>query len=235
MPVPRTLNQDFFKEWSSDMAYVLGYFAADGSMLVNRRGSCFIEFTSTDRILLEYVRTVSGSDHLITERPKRSEHWKKQYRLQIGSKEWFGDLTALCFIQGKSKTLRFPDVPDAFLGDFVRGYFDGDGCVYIGHLKFSDRTQKRWILQTLFTSGSRPFLEDLHDRLKEKGVKGGSIRTKVRGFELLLSHRDSLALYRLLYHTAPTSDLFLPRKREKLERAINVLALDKECGRSSTG
>ncbi len=52
MPMHRTLNQDFFKTWSPEMAYVLGYFAADGSMIQNKRGGHFIEFTSTDAVLI---------------------------------------------------------------------------------------------------------------------------------------------------------------------------------------
>ncbi len=235
MPIRRTLNQDFFKKWSIEMAYVLGFFAADGSMLINKRGSCFIEFTSTDKILLEHIQKASGSNHGISVRPFRNQNWKEQYRLQIGSKEWFGDLTAHGFTQHKSSTLTFPNIPDKYLGSFVRGYFDGDGCVYLNELQFADRHRKRWILMTLFTSGSRDFLEELLARLRPHGIQGGSFGTKARGTDLRFSHKDSLALYRLLYHTAPTSDLFLPRKREKLERAINVLALDKKCGRSSTG
>ena len=43
---------------------------------------------------------------------------------------------------------------------------------------------------------------------------------------LVFSRYDSLALYRLMYHTADAADLCLPRKREKLERAITVLGLD---------
>ena len=55
------------------------------------------------------------------------------------------------------------------------------------------------------------------------------------GYDLVFSHGDSLALYRLMYHTAETSELFLPRKRDKLEQAIQVLGLDKLCSRSSIG
>jgi hypothetical protein len=81
---------------------------------------------------------------------------------------------------------------------------------------------------TLFTSGSRRFLESLRSVSQQFGVSGGQIRTKERGFDLRFSHRDSLALYRLMYNTGPISGLYLPRKREKLERAIQVLGLDKE-------
>jgi len=228
MPVSRSLNQDFFKTWTPEMAYVLGYFAADGSMMINNRGGHYIEFTSTDRILLEHVQKATRSTQAITERPIRTAKWKQAYRLQIGSKVWFADLLRMGFIQGKSNTLALPRVPDPCIGHFVRGYFDGDGCVYFNELKYADRKNKRWVVLTLFTSGSRNFLTDLWHVLKSHGLKGGSLRTKARGFELAFSHRDSLALYRLMYHTAPISDLYLTRKREKLERAIQVLGLDKE-------
>jgi hypothetical protein len=38
------------------MAYVLGYFAADGSMYVNSHGAKCIDFVSTDREILEHVK-----------------------------------------------------------------------------------------------------------------------------------------------------------------------------------
>lgn len=223
----RELNHDFFKKWSPEMAYVLGFFAADGSMLKNSRGGHFIEFNITDEITLLQIRIAIGSNHRITKRPSRDPKWKDIYRIQIGSKVWFEDLTRLGFTQHKSNTLRFPKVPRKCLGDFIRGYFDGDGCVYFKQLKYADRKYKRWVLLTLFTSGSRGFLEDLHTVLRTFGVKGGSLRKKVRGFDLSFSHHDSLALYRLMYHTGKVSDMFLPRKREKLERAIEVLGLNK--------
>lgn len=229
MPVLKALKRDFFKKWSPEMAYVLGYFAADGSMVKNSRGAHFIEFTSTDRILLEHVRAVTSSEHKIQtrNRKKKKINWKTQYRVQVGSKEWFTDLIALGFTERKSLSLCFPLIPAQYLAHFVRGYFDGDGCVYFQNLKYADRPNKRWVLQTLFTSGSRSFLASLHQLLRNCGVKRGSLRKKVRGFELVFSHHDSLALYKLMYHTNPTSSLFLPRKRVKLERAIRILDLGR--------
>ena len=224
----RTLNHDFFKTWSPEMAYVLGYFAADGSMVKNTRGGFYIEFTSTDRVILEQVCRVSNSPHKISERPIRNEAWKQQYRIQIGSREWFSDLAVLGFTVRKSKTLALPCIPNLYRGDFVRGYFDGDGCVYFKALKFADRKRLRWILMCTFTSGSRRFLESIWSLLKEEGVLGGSIRIKKRGFDLALSHKDSLALYRFMYNTAQVPDLCLPRKRQKLEQAIQVLGLEKQ-------
>ena len=229
MPIPRTLNQDFFKTWSPQMAYVLGFFAADGSMLRNNRGGCYIEFTITDRIILEYIQKAVGSTHKIKERIERRivTTWKPQYRIQIGSKEWFKDLSALGFTQNKSKTLEFPKIPEKYLGDFVRGYFDGDGCAYFKEHWSKERNKDIWVFATLFTCGSLSFLQGLHARLLKASVHGGHISSKKGGHNLVFSRRDSLALYRLMYHTVGVSDMFLPRKREKLEKAIKVLGLDK--------
>ena len=227
MPIARTLDYDFFKTWSSSMGYVLGYFAADGSMLENNRGAYFIEFTSIDRILLEHVQLATDSNHAITPR-ERGGNTKTSYRLQIGSREWFQDLTDLGFTQNKSNTLQFPEIPSKYFGDFVRGYFDGDGCAYFKQNWAKDRGKERWVFRTLFTSGSYEFLFQLHRRLKISGVKGGHISSKSKGaYDLVFSAHDSLALYRLMYHTAQDANLFLPRKREKLEQAIQVLGLEK--------
>ena len=206
------------------MAYVLGFFAADGSMLRNGRGAHFIEFTITDRVVLEQIQRVTNSTHHIAERKKGVTH-KTAYRLQIGSWKWFKDLSCLGFMQNKSKRLPLPNIPKKYFGDFVRGYFDGDGCVYFNHLKFGDRKKHRLILLTLFTSGSRQFLDSLWEKLKTHGVHGGSLKNKTRGFELVFSHSDSIALHHIMYHTGGTPELYLPRKREKLEKAIRELRM----------
>jgi intein/homing endonuclease len=223
MPIHRELNQDFFKKWSPEMAYVLGFFAADGCMLENRRGGHFIEFNITDRVVLYRIRAVTGSNHKITKRPIRNPKWKAIYRIQIGSNEWFKDLSRLGFTQHKSNTLRLPKVPQKYVGDFVRGYFDGDGCVYFKRLKYADRKYKRWVLLTLFTSGSKQFLESLWKVLERHGIQGGSLKKKTRGFELVFSHKNSLALCVLMYHTGIATGLYLPRKLTLLRKAIITL------------
>lgn len=200
------------------MAYLLGYFAADGSMIENKRGSRYIEFTSTDKILLQILVRYSGAPQRIARRKTNTRH-KKQYRIQVGSTQWYSDLFALGFTPRKSKTLTFPLVPQQYRSDFVRGYFDGDGCIYCAHLKFADRKKKRAVVLSLFTSGSHSFLHDLHMLLKRSGIHGGSLVTKERGFELKFSRRDSIALYRFMYNTKPVL-AYLPRKRLKFRHAL---------------
>lgn len=206
------------------MTYVLGFFAADGSMIRHRNGGSYIEFHITDRSVLETIQHVTHASSRISERPSRNSSWKPIYRIQIGSKEWFADLLALGFTPNKSKTLVFPDVPAPLLGDFIRGYFDGDGCVHLGYYYAKDRKRKVWVFTTRFISGSKSFLEEMHTRLKENEVvRGGFMNTKKGGFELVFSRHDSIALYKFMYHTGCTAGHYLPRKRETFERAIDIL------------
>lgn len=197
-------------------------------MIANNRGAHFIEFHSTDRYLLVRLREAIGSNHKIGARDRRGEGkgaWKICYRLQIGSKEWFADLRDLGFVPRKSLIMRFPKIPRAMSAHFTRGYFDGDGCVYFKKYFARDRNKLKWAFSTRFTSGSYGFLAALHTLLRTHGVRGGYLYTKAKnkGFELVLSHRDSLALYNLMYDTTPVTGLFLPRKYKIFRRAIDTL------------
>lgn len=123
------------------MAYVLGFFAADGSMLRNKRGAHFIKFWSTDKELVDNIKHFVGAEHKISVR-KRGNGWKTAYRLQLGSKDMFKDLISRGMTPAKSKKIKLPKVPNRYLPHFVRGYFDGDGCVHFG--KYWRRNRDKW-------------------------------------------------------------------------------------------
>ena len=224
-PVFRPVRRDFFRTWSPHMAYVLGYFAADGAMIQNSRGSHFIEFHSTDKVLIVDIRAVLGSMHRIGVRvpAKNKPNHKTAYRLQIGSMEMYNDLLALGMSPRKSLTLRMPTIPREYIRHFVRGYFDGDGCVYFKALQFADRKNQRQVLLSVFSCGTYSFLESLLALLKGSGVKGGSLKQKKSGNELALSHRDSVALYRIMYNNLHDSDIYLGRKYRLFTHAIETL------------
>lgn len=201
------------------MAYVLGFFTADGSMTKNKRGAHFIEFQITDRDLLFKIRKALGSNHKITAR-KRNEKWKVSYRLQIGSKEIFHDLIRLGITPNKSKTIGLPQTKSRYFAHFVRGYFDGDGDVWAGYGHKKDRKKPVAILQTRFTSGSRKFMLELKDSLAKK--VGLSVRPSIlfysNGYRLIYSIKDSIKFYNFIYTN--NSDLYLLRKKKVFEKFI---------------
>ena len=117
----------------------------------------------------------------------------------------YKDIIALGGTETKSKTLKFPSVPKEFLPDFIRGYFDGDGCVM---------RLKNNRLNSAFTSGSKDFLDALFQILKEEaGVNGGSYDPSC--MSLKFGKRDTLKIGSYMYQNDP--ELFLMRKRNKFD------------------
>lgn len=217
MPVSRSLNKDFFKTWSSRMAYVLGFFVADGSMICNKRGACYIEFHVTDEDILRKIRAILESDHEISKR-KTSGQVKWAYRLQIGSKEMFSDLSRLGLTPCKSDTVQLPVVPDEYLSHFVRGYFDGDGNAYVYKKNISRRNP---VLLSGFTCGSEAFLTQLQSRLRSKvGMSGGSLYARTDAHRLYFSTKNSILLYGFMYDSA--EELFLQRKKEIFDAYLSM-------------
>ena len=225
---PWKFNKEFFNEWSPEMAYVLGFLFADGYVFKNPRGSCFFCFCSTDMKIIKKIRDVLQSNHRIglKLRNKHNPRWKDSYVLQIGSKEVFKKLGVFGVIPNKSLVIRFPKVPQEFLGDFVRGYFDGDGCVHFAKYWRKDRNKWKWQFTTSFISGSKKFLVDLHSLLKDINFKG-HLGNKVRGYELVFSQNDSIALFKLMYNNV-SSNLFLERKYNIFKKAFATLKINAD-------
>ena len=220
MPVYKKINRDFFKVLTTQVAYVLGFFAADGGLTKTNRGTYFITFNSADRGLIEVVKKAMGSEHKISKRISDNGVW---YRLQIGSKEMFHDILKIGLGPNKAKRMRIPKIPKSVLRDFVRGYFDGDGNVWHG-LAHKNSLMPNRVLQVAFTSASQAFLHDLHSKLRVGGIIGGSI-VKVKDkncHRLQLSTSDALKLYEIMYNVPHR--LYLKRKRLVFEKFIKMRA-----------
>jgi len=223
MPIYKKVNQDFFKKWSPEMAYVLGFFTADGNMSPHSNGGRYIEFTSCDEELIRKTRSLLDSTHRISSRI-RSNSLKDTYRIQIGSKIIYKDLILLGLTPNKSLTIKFPKISKDYLRHFIRGYFDGDGCVYFRKNWAKDRNKLRWVFQTRFTSGSKRYLKTLHSLLRShRTCRGGYLYDKSSGgYELVFSHRDGLALFGFMYDNV-SAEIYLRRKYEMFQKAFTEL------------
>ncbi|MBU4457468.1 MAG: LAGLIDADG family homing endonuclease, partial [Candidatus Omnitrophica bacterium] len=64
------------------MAYILGFFAADGEMFINSEGSRYLQFTSTDYEILEKIRNLLLAKQKISLKKKSSKDHKDCYLFQ---------------------------------------------------------------------------------------------------------------------------------------------------------
>ena len=218
VPILKKINKDFFKKWTSEMAYVLGFFAADGCITVSKRGSQFWSIQIKDKELLEEIRKVTGSEHMISIRQGK-RNGNDLYRFQVGSIEMCNNLRTLGYSERKTENLALPHVPKKYISDFVRGYFDGDGSVWVGEVHKKRKT-KTVVISVAFTSGSQNFLTRLQLVLSGAIFTTGSI-SKRKGKEcwcLRYSVRDSLKLCDFMYNSNVQSNkLLLTRKKQVFE------------------
>jgi hypothetical protein len=134
--------------WTPEMAYVLGYWWADGCMRVKRNtGAHEIEIASNDRDHLETIAQVIGGKCFL----RKVSPQANTYVISFCSKEMYQDIAAHGGTPHKSRTIGFPDVPPELLPHFIRGVVDGDGTLAWN----GDRP----ILQVY--SGSQEFLKNL--------------------------------------------------------------------------
>ena len=192
------VNQDFFKEINSEeKAYWLGFIYADGNIYKN---TIQISLAQKDIELLEKFKTNISSSHPIF-------HIKKtnSVRLAIYSPDLCRQLSVLGCMERKTFLIRFPNesaVPEKFSSHFMRGYFDGDGCVIEKNKRFS-------------IISCREFIEKFLEKLNEKtGLnKTTLIKNSVSNvFSFSYSGKFNLTkIYDFLYKDAT---IFLNRKRD---------------------
>jgi intein/homing endonuclease len=167
------------------------------------------------------MKKVIDSDHKISTRNRKKSSENTQFRLQIGSIEMCNDLRNLGFSERKTKSMVIPNIPQKFFADFVRGYFEGDGNVWVGKLA----GKKKNSILTVFTSGSLEFLKSLKLRLFEANItKGGSLFSPKKDcYRLQFSITDSLNLYDFMYNSLIRGNsLFLQRKKSVFEKFLRM-------------
>lgn len=190
------INQDYFKTWSHNMAYVLGLWYADGCIYSNKMFD--ITLHAKDKYILKKV-----AEELKYEGPICDYVDRQAAKINFSCVVIYKDIVALGGMEQKSNKMLFPTVPKEFLPDFIRGYFDGDGSIM---------RLKNNRLNSAFTSGSKIFLESLWNILKdEANIEGGSYDSSC--MSLKFGKKDTIKLGNYIYKNNP--ELFLLRKKNK--------------------
>lgn len=190
------INQDYFKTWSSNMAYILGLWFADGCIY---KGKIFdITLHNKDKYILKQVAKELEFEGSLYDYVDR-----QAARINFSCVVIYNDIVSLGGCENKSMVVEFPKVPNEFLPDFIRGYFDGDGSIM--QIKGNR-------LNSAFTSGSKKFLDQLLEVLKkEAGIEGGSYDPS--SYTLRFGKKDTIRLGKYMYKDNP--ELFLKRKKDK--------------------
>lgn len=133
------INEHYFDVIDTpNKAYILGFLYADGSNTISK-GTIAMSLEENDKDILEQIRKEIESERPLEFLDYSNKHdfgytYKNQYRLLLFSAHMCKALESHGMVPNKSLVLKFPTLDKNLISHFIRGYFDGDGCVCQGKI-----------------------------------------------------------------------------------------------------
>ena len=225
----RRIRHDIFSKIETELqAYLLGFYAADGN--INEKRKTFrIHLQKQDSELVYLykdvispdARTFTIEEHKTTGRNGKEITAHESFGVDITSAKLCTDLVNLGIGYNKSyKDLHIPEMPKDLIRHFIRGYFDGDGCIIVWLAKEkgkSDRVRGKFDICAKSASILNEFIKFFatHDiKLNLNYLKRDDM------YRISTSSKKELEkIYNILYKN---SNFYLSRKFNKFDHYVNT-------------
>lgn len=130
------LNDFYFESLTVNSAYFLGFIAADGHITnyENKLNYLIINIIESDKEILEkFTKEISYTGNIYFTPKKNGQN---QSAVRICSNQIKADINKYFNSTNKTYNLYWcRNIPEDLIIHFIRGYFDGDGCVYFNKQK----------------------------------------------------------------------------------------------------
>jgi hypothetical protein len=198
---------------SKDKAYFLGFLISDGCNNLN--GAIVLELIQCDLHILnlfqEKIKHTGDIKHYHKISPLQSTS-----KLIFCSKKASKDLTNLGCIPAKTHHTYFPDIPEEFHSHFIRGVFDGDGCI-----SFAKRQRKKGLeISPVFAiCGNFKLMDKIQQILIDQCELNKTKLSKTKSKDIVnINYAGRIQVKRIYnYLYKDCDDLYLTRKKEKFE------------------
>lgn len=209
------VNARYFEKIDTEpKAYWLGYVYADGHSAQKAPWTMILQTKDIEHIqafadALEYtgvVKQVKGSGY-----NEDAIHG----RLVVCRKTMCDDLNRL----GRNEQfMKIPDIDPTLIRHFIRGYFDGDGSIYMAKstAKLADESRKTYSYLHVQMVGEKWFLEEIAAHLLQEGITSywKDSKTDYMKYLNVSGGHNLRKLHEYLY---VDSTIQLPRKAQKWE------------------
>ena len=205
------------------MVYVLGFFVADGCIILNKnrkKNPFTFNITSVDLEHLYKIKKVLESEHKISN--KFGSSGNLAHQIQFRNSVLADDLMKLGIFPRKTYNLSQIKIPDKYFSDFTRGFFDGDGTVYIYKVNGTPQIKVGFISTSFsfLTEFNKQLCKNLkipikliHKTIDRRG------KNKMIQFNIYFYIDDCERLYKFIYKNA---SIFLDRKYRIFKKWENI-------------
>lgn len=223
-----SVNENFFKNIDTEeKAYFLGLLLADGCVFYCKKYLVTsLALKRQDSYVIERLRDLIS--------PERPIYLKKNdmSSLEIHNKSLSQDLMSWgCVPRKTCNGFKYPNIPKHLNNHFIRGYLDGDGCVYVKEYSFtrgSGKEQSQFHRVVYWCGTDLSFLENIQTILLDLGIKSTlkkqpminrtlrnkEVCAKLQLYRLTVDTRKDISiLYPFLYDNSSVS---LERKKNKM-------------------
>lgn len=202
--------------WSVPFAYAMGLLVTDGSLSKDGR---HFDFTSKDKDLVKIFSECLGLENKISKKISGYTGRKDYFHIQFGDVNFYKWCVDFGLMPNKSRALKNLKVPDNYFFDFLRGCFDGDGCIYA---YWDPRWHSSYMFYIEFCSASLDFIKWMRNRivflLSHKGeiISSRSSAT----WQLRFAKKGSVSIFLRMFHSKNVPHL--KRKFIKAQRIFKI-------------
>lgn len=214
------VNHDYFETIDTEeKAYILGLLFADGNVS-KTKSNYQVKLKLSDLDLLNKVKNIITPESKLYYDKCAKETHKLSASMIVTSSKMANDLIKLGCCIKKSLVLEFPKIDDLLYRHFVRGYFDGDGSIYVGYRK--DRNSFYAEVKIISAIG---FCNTVSKILTTEGIVNcirmdNRLKQEFTKFINITSPNNIIKLYHFMYDD---SNIYLSRKREKFLNYFNKI------------
>lgn len=222
------LDENFFDEIDTpSKAYILGLFYADG---YNNNKELCLKLIEQDAELLKNIQCEFKSDRPLRLIASKNLKHNNCIILELSSVKLCKQASKVGIEKNKTFKVKFPDfLTDCLIPHFIRGYFDGDGCIYYNkrtnNIKFTllgtvdlCKNIHNYFKDTLGIHSSIVTNKRISENIKILSVGGNAQVKKV--MELLYNNDKAIRMERKF--TKYKNSLLLLTENNKLENSIGT-------------
>lgn len=220
-----TLNKRFFDNIDDEeKAYFLGFLYADGYNN-EKKGTIELSLHKKDKdVLNSFKEALETNKPINSYNDTRVKRGSSRVILQLTSDHMSKALARLGCVQAKTKIIRFPFfIRKDLIRHFIRGFFDGDGSVFLakGKTEYKDKVYHRLTPTISFVSNNSFIIELRATIFLMADICYGNITKDKRTCVYTLSIHNESAI-KVLNWMYIGSKVFLKRKNEKYKELLTL-------------